>query len=262
MAFQGQHFNTCPAGHYKRLRIGGVEICSNREAVAVLALDNIQHGCTVSRFYLADQFTQMLGAARSLAVGKLVQAGLAHQMDVLDLDEAWRQAGLMNQKVDAAVLAVFLFGTDLRIRQNLNQAVFDGLARQPVRQVGVDADQRAIGLDDFQRVAQLAGRVLAVGDEGARSRCIKAEHGAGIGAVDGDDRAIRHFHISEKPLVAFDKRAGDEIVFKLQGFHQPVSVLPLLRRAAFITHGAMQGQRKPAMRNRQRKVKYFNQYLD
>ena len=46
---------------------------------------------------------------------------------------------------------------------------------------------------------------------------IDAEHGAGVGAVDGDDLAARQFDVGEEALVAAHQHAGHERGRKTHG---------------------------------------------
>ena len=109
----------------------------------------------------------MLGAARGDAVGKFGKARAAHEMHVLHLDIAGRQALAFEQNVDPAVAPVFDLAPQVRIGGKFREVAGpDRLGDDGVGMGGVDAGifgaAPEIGFHDFPGIFELAGGIVGM----------------------------------------------------------------------------------------------------
>src|SRR5690606_29175226 len=138
----GKHFNPRCTGGLEGLVVGGVDVAGDVERNGIGTLDQKKHDGAMSLAHHARELAQMLRAPLRDAVRELRQPGLAHHVDVLDLDVAAALGSAVEQNVDAAVLAVFHFAPQLRVAtQVFNDASLNSLGNQRIWPRGVDADE-------------------------------------------------------------------------------------------------------------------------
>ena len=163
----------------------------------------------------AGKLTQMLGAARGHAVGKFGEPRLAHQVDVLDLEIARPPRRVVEQEIDAGVLAVFHLAPDGRIiAQFRDQAGLERFGDQLVRLGDIHADElrpaAQIGFDQFPGMRIFSQRIAGIGQPYPRKWPVEAGHGARIGDVNRHHLAGGEHHIGKKALIAARQRCLDE----------------------------------------------------
>eukprot|EP01136_Pigoraptor_vietnamica_P026751 Opistho-1_new@82136 len=207
----GDHFDAGGARRGEGARVGGVEVGGDRHAGAIAALHDERHHRTAAGRHDVGELGEMARAASGDAVGKLGEAGGAAEVDVLDLDVGGRTVVVLQHEVDAARLAVADFAAEAVVAGEFGDGTGgDRSGEHRVRPVGVDADQRAVRLDDLERHRELAGEVRRHRHEGTGSCRVEAEHRTGIRTVHDLDAAVRERHVGEEALVAADEAAFEK----------------------------------------------------
>ncbi len=105
----------------------------------------------------------MLGAPACHAVGKFGQVVAAAQMDILHFHETGAGVrAVFQEQIHPAVLAIAHLapqaGVALKLRDH---PANNGFLRQGVGPAGVDAHQGVVGLQQFQRMFELAFGIVA-----------------------------------------------------------------------------------------------------
>ena len=153
----------------------------------------------------------MFGPACRHAVGKLGQTGLARPVDVFHLHPAGWTIIILEQQVDARILAIFHLPSQPRIPGQFGQGSREnGFLSQGVGLGGQGADQLPVGLHNLPGVFQLALGIIRGGQPDPEAGILDARHGSGIGAMCGHNRAIRQFGVGEKALVTLDQPGLDQ----------------------------------------------------
>ena len=92
-----------PTGAVEGRAIGRVDVAGERKARGRADLDQVQHDGAGAAGDHGGELVEVPGAARGDRIGKLGEAGLPHQMDVLDLHIAGRPRRVFEQKIDPRV---------------------------------------------------------------------------------------------------------------------------------------------------------------
>lgn len=179
-------------------------------------LQQVEQGgsCALTRH--GGELPQMPRPAGGDAVGKFRQAILAHQVAILDLEVARRKAIRLQQEIDPARCSVFHLGTNIVIfRKGLQRTGAQSLANESIGARCVDPDQLRLAtarcrLHELPAVSQLSRRIAGFREQDAGAGGIEAEHGPGIGAMGGDNAAIRKLDIGQEAFVTLDQASLDQ----------------------------------------------------
>jgi molybdenum cofactor synthesis domain-containing protein len=199
--------------------VRGVNIGGQSHGMTVRALDQIEHDCAVPLGCHLGQFAQVLGAARSHAIGKFCQTCLAAKGDAFDLkvDILLRTR---KQEINTTFFAVFHLWTDQIVGRQIRHLVGEQRGFQhAIGQGCIDTRKMTVFVvDKTPTEFQLLFWVVIWFKPDFGIRFSKSHHRTRIGAMGGHFTSIDKTDIGQKTFVAFDQAGRDKRRGK---FHNP-----------------------------------------
>lgn len=177
--------------------------------MAIRALNHENDGGAVPFAVKPHEFAQMFRAAFRYRIRKS-RDPFACQRNVFYFDETASALALQAQIQAGMGIDLYLAANPRIARELLNGTRRDRFGDQAVRMHRIDADPLLIDFDHLPGVGELAVGVVAARQVNRAPGLFAAQHAAGVGAVRGDDFAVRQLHIGEKALVALDESAADQ----------------------------------------------------